>query len=232
MMAKKAIDLKQLFTVSEAAREIAGNDDIHNELQRLHEGLNVSHDSALPYVIKGDYSQPWKLLEPSNRGAALVPRLALDIARGMLREVDNPDEIHTWRKMIFTFTPARYDLMQIERSELARWLAYVDMDSEYQFDLGATAGIDIPVQQAAVADPPKWLEACRTTTGKKGNRGTLARWNPIGIATGLLTSRQIRVTDAKRTSYAVKLNVRFSGEESLRDFKEAWSMFYADYIAE
>jgi len=127
-----------LFELQEAARLIAGSDDTHFIDKLLQDALRSANQSALSYVMGGTYAARCTLLDPSNRQGVLLAR----IAQGLLEELHaaGSDDPHVARRQAAFVAMTRItDHVQIHRDELARWLAFRNIESAYDFARKATS---------------------------------------------------------------------------------------------
>ncbi|MGE3348313.1 MAG: hypothetical protein AB7I35_12845 [Ramlibacter sp.] len=255
---KSALQKIQLFTPIEAAREIEGVKaptvpDLTVKVMEIH--LTRALDSLIAYVVQGDYSKPWELLDAGNRGTALVSYQFESEARSLYVHRDNDALTMAAKQSIWKFTPATFAHHQIWRAEIRRWLAEYELASAYDFGepvaesatepVKATSSPPIGLKTGEIAyvfrdihfdlerwktnleDPPKWASEHKLSIGKPGGDSHhQATWDPLGIAKSLATNGRVIKPKTRRDQALVELERRFQKEDLLEPFRADWMEFF------
>lgn len=138
---KSATDKIVLFTAPDIAELIGGN------VKHVLVVMKACHDkcmsSAFAWLIAGGGNGKWPLEDVDVRGDTLVDRLTADLCASARITHATPDSAFDGAPLSRSaqiqavqtvyLQESNFDKRQFHRSEIARWLKAVDMDSLYDF---------------------------------------------------------------------------------------------------
>lgn len=116
---------------------------------------------------------------------ATVYSRALSIAKssvqvGLIKEHDTPANWIEWAKgkgySVAHLMPADAHAAKVAKRSITKQRAINAFDGLH---------LDRAGWNNALSDVPKWIEPCRVSRGRKGDKSTAATWNPVLIATAL-----------------------------------------------
>lgn len=164
------------YTLREAARKISEADDT-GEVAIYENLCRAVFEHALPVYMQGSKSR--------HKHKENVPLQNI----GEYDEEAYWEELNTWLennepRINFRFPPpitpnTTTPAAQIERSITKQQV------------INAFEGLHFNRDQwsKALSDVPKWIEPCRVSRGRKGDKSTSATWNPVLIAIALLDKK-------------------------------------------